>query len=277
MNHFQLPCDLLRMIMEYLHLKEMARLDTAIFNHTLRPLLLEAMHGMILPMYANGNSNLFSLRWILSKNILAKNIECETDNISPEMYQLLLNSQFILQSLSICTCDSLGHFPCLKRFILQSSNPKGINEFIASNSQLEVIELYCESPFPLSVCHSLACCRKLTQLTLCGNDWFSDVYLLALLENELRLCYLDIRDTDARDEDSIDRIFTSCRDLCYLAIDVDVVSLQYLEKCWCKIISPALESDDLESIRWGLECLVDNNFPDEVSSQYNSTNCSFYN
>jgi hypothetical protein len=108
LSFFDLPREILHLILRYLHVKDLGKFDTVITNHHLRPIYFSLVDGMTIARYRfdseGGDEDLdycdtdySQLEWLLLRKILPRGISLL--DFHPLMLPLIINSKPHLETL----------------------------------------------------------------------------------------------------------------------------------------------------------------------------------
>jgi hypothetical protein len=269
----KLPPEIFDMVLAYLLLDELGKLDMAILNHSLRSHYLSTINlGMTTiekyeaPFWFEDIEN--QLLWIVSRNVIP--LDIFYDVFHPAFLSLILNSRSKLRSLELCPSESIpaeylsliGPCPSLKKlklFQCDDISHTSLKNFLALNPTLEKIVLFSRVRLSPDYITSIAFnCRSLKHLDLSNNIWFNDRCLTELTQGTLNLTSLNISSTDIRSDPSVHLALKSFPNLRSLLLHECSVSSDVIKLCLRQVVLPALTSDDPEIQSLGLDSLLDN-------------------
>lgn len=265
-----IPRELFHHLLQYLTYFDLSKLDLSFFNHTLRPIYLNALNDAAvesLCIYSPlCNYSETCLPWLISRKIKIRHlgIYAHSPDLITYQYIKLCSSQ--LRSLTI-TCNASNvlpydtRFPSLEYFSLRDDNIDEVKliHFFECNPQIITVKLQCRPDYTPNICRQISHLSNLKHLDLSHNLWFTDDHLLALLEEKhgnllfLRLlhCGWD------PDDDSLRLIVNSCPHLYCLIVGCDSFPYDVLKHLY-RNISASLDHDDPGIQTLGIDCLVKN-------------------
>jgi hypothetical protein len=227
---FSLPIDLLRVVFDYLSLKELVNLDRSILSHSLRPLFTEALTGYEILSLDKLSCNCLFLEWVTSRRFLVTcaNLSEYSSSIARAFFaanrsslrvikffgscgELLDDSVFTylkecprLNTISFDTCGRITDdgVQCL---LTEAPTTETMEETTSSNSKEFLSSL---KTLEFSDCFSLTnkiatfvaqTCPKLHHLNLSGIDRLADPDVDAIIEGCPLLLSLDLSKTSITD------------------------------------------------------------------------------
>lgn len=250
---FSLPTELLRMILQYLPLQDICKMDTAVTNHDMRPEFLAVLAGMTIIEYKSPSSpSKDSQKWLLLRDIYPLQLSYIKCSVQ---FPLLLRCKEVLTSLQLIRplSKALPNFPSLRTLKINNlSNDciRSLTILLSNNPQLEYLELSTEAPFDLSL---LRFTPYLKGLTLSQNKWLNDRTLSPLLGLIRNLQYIDLTETQVHSYDTFRNLIKSCPDLHYISFGGSL-SIEVRVLCYQSVVYPSLACADLEANLLGLQC-----------------------
>jgi hypothetical protein len=285
-NNFSLLSkEIFQFILQFLPMKDLAKMEMALLNHILRPHFLSALDRMIIPSLKDLNF----LSWVMSRNIIPQEF-CQHDdddqeeiedasNILPRGYcpshdnsepkipfiAFLLKIRNHLKSLSLddlseASFGALGAFPALTKVTLNTPrrlSAKTLVNFWSLNPQLQEFSMSFAKNFGSDLISALVhVCPNLKHLSLSHNHWFNDDCVVKLAQSNLNLLSLDVGNTSVQSDESIHLILNSFPNLHNLSFYECEISKEMGELSLRQIAIPSLLSDDLDIQMMGFACLT---------------------
>jgi hypothetical protein len=268
-----LPREIFHLILEYLFLDDIKKLDLAIVNHEIRDRYLLLIDGLVLPSLEHISLNPVGnrLNWIVSRKILFQ--EIISFYFSPKIFPLISNCRAQLKSLSLDDIPSeylpLGSFSSLTsiEFSACTISEDSFVNFFHLNPQLQKVTLRGDHFHPTLLAIFAFHCPNLRHLDLSTNPWVDDDCLLELVREggNLNLLSLDVSYTSVRRDESICLVLTCFPNIRNFSFYECQVSPEMKEICLRQIAVPALMSDDSETLLMGLVCCCTNTQIDIVT------------
>jgi hypothetical protein len=264
-----LPQEVFQMILQYLPLSDVSKMDMAIVNHSLRPQFLDTLNGMLIPSFEDNE-----FEWMMLRNIIPQTFHqhhCDDHHclaqshidIVPFLLKVRNHLEFLtLDGISKSDFRKLGAFPELKIFGLSLlGSPislKSLVRFFGLNPQIEQITLnYSLFNYNSTLITSLAPkWPNLKYLNLSNNLWFNDYCVAKLAQSNLNLLSLDIGSTDVQQDGSLLLILNAFPNLQHLSFEeCEDISREMREFCLRNVAIRSLRSHDLEVQVVGFEDL----------------------
>lgn len=259
MELFDLPCELFRLILEYLLVPDLGKLDIAIVNHELRFTYLSNLNGLILPRYRFSSEGIMGMSrydqlisWLMKRNIIIlrvilSSLDCRSS------YCYNLNSQPRIQSLRLeyhpNECLShIGNCPSLTELAYVGFHFYRSLSFFEENPQITRFTLSVRDRiWAVSLAHIFELCPNVTSLDLSNNQWLGDESVSVLVNSNLNLISLSLGETAIREDASVRLILNSFPNLQYLSFANCDISKDMIHLCFEKVILPSLicHCDDL--------------------------------
>jgi hypothetical protein len=179
-----LPVDLLRLILQYLMMKEIGRLDLSMTNTSMRPFYLTAMAGMDLAELSY-TSRLSSnhLNWLILRGVSASSLSFQ--NLKSQEQQFISNCRQTLKSLSISSyylidleLNQIEQCPSLTSLSLGRCHrftDDGLRNILQKTPKLHTLDI--SSTFsltPQSILFLVSHCSSIQHLDVSFNLWFNN-------------------------------------------------------------------------------------------------------
>lgn len=267
-----LPLDIFRMILQYLTLPDIGRMDMAVLNHQWRHFFITALEKFIIPEYQSLDlffDDMDPLVWIVRRKICCQNIAINCGKLS--QLSLILNSRASVVSLRFIEgrrmkgrtsefLSEIGCCPSLRNVEMSYvTNSPAFKAFFDLNTQLQRVSLHSieEINLPLLLINL----KNLQYLNLSDNHWFNDRCLERLAEANLlsELTEFNISNTGVVEDQSgfylmqLPHLQSINWANCSFTKDVSIT-------CLHRIILPSLLSTDPNRQLAALQCLGDNSF-----------------
>jgi hypothetical protein len=239
-----LPCEILQLVLQYLRLEELVRMDYATTNQLLRPSFLSALSRVEIPRYKTPSNYIEyrkdNLLWLLRRCIAP--LEILSEGSEPEISALISNSRQRLRSLRLSSCPD---FP--SQFFV---------DHLTSCRSLITLELISCPSFPPVFLGSLVrICVNVKHLNVSCNQWFDDECVTLLTTGVLDLFALNISKTNVLQDRSIQAVLDSFPNLHAISMAHCPISGDMVRLCLRQVVIPSLCNRDTE-IQWlGLSCV----------------------
>lgn len=277
LNLWNLPEDMFCLILQYLDLRNHAKLDMAISDANLRPYYHSQLEKISFPMFydpkniANDNEiyrlpmlpflpTAVPVSWLESRKI--KFTEIDVINNLTTTLPIVLNSASILQYFRFSDYGvdlpedyfaRIGSCPSLREIQCKIVSAKYFGDFLSSNQQIQ--KLHVKTCDPLVVPLIAAHCPNLQSLSLAHNGWFNDESVTTLTSGALNLSSLNISFTAVERDESIHQILNSFTNLQYIEFIECRFSTQAMELCLKNIVRPLFQSNDESQLISAIHCV----------------------
>jgi hypothetical protein len=272
-----LPREVFQMILQYLPLKDISKMDMAIVNHNLRSHLLFTLNEWLIPSFEENEYD-----WIMLRNIKPKHFRQHHCHVCEDHYcddrrcysqshidivPFLLKVSDHLESLSLDGISKsdfrkLGAFPELTSFslsLLRSSvSTKSLTRFFGLSPKLKRLDLnFSFYNYNVTLLTALISnCPNLRHLNLANNMWFNDHCVAKLTRSNLDLFLLNIDYTAVTQDESLQLILNAFPNLQHLSFgNCEGISLEMTEICVKQVAIRSLLSDDPDIQNLGFSCL----------------------
>jgi hypothetical protein len=202
-----LPIDLLRVILQYLTMKEIGTFDLSMTNSSLRPSYLIAMAGMDLAEVSFAprlSSN--HLNWLILREISASSLQLQ--NLKNQELKLISNCRQTLKVLSICSyylidfelsqiepCPSLTSLSMARCHRLTDDGLRNILQKVPKIQTLDLSGTF--GLTPECILFLVTNCSSIQHLDVSYNLWFDNASLDLLSRGTLDLKSINFLGTSA--------------------------------------------------------------------------------
>jgi hypothetical protein len=218
-----LPTDLFRLLLSFICLPDLIRLDNSLTNHELREIYLTAMRGFSNHSWRSSTTN---IDWIILRGVSLK--EISFSEFAFQRLELIEKFRSSLVTINfgdlylevdlhlIGTCPSLTHL----NLSGNSFSSNAWEPVLISNPQIRHLDLRRASKLSNDIIKTIvAYCPHLEHLDLSFNMWVTDETIALLVSSQLRLKSLQFRCTNVRNNETIVNLLDTFPSLSLLGYD----------------------------------------------------------